>query len=208
MAFRTCRECGKRYYRSRFDTSEYRFYCNLCGFNLFQRSERAKEEAEKMVQFDDTTASSSDNDKKMGFPTTTAKPGGKITTLKRTDNDEDYLDSTRCEYSKTEVEEMKTQLQQLMFRKSNIKQTIRKLYDNINICDEKIEKIKCKLAIADREQHLRKKLRRETRELIPTLENVQKQTTTVYKNINDLLDYDSDDDCIIIKNDKNNIINE
>lgn len=197
MGFRTCKKCGKRYYQSRFDLTEYRFYCNLCGFNLFQRSERAKEEAEKMVQFKDITTSSSN--------TTT---NTEVRTLKRTDNDEDYLDSTRCEYSKTEVEEMKNQLQQLMFKKSNIKQTIRKLYDNINTCDEKIEKIKCKLAIAEREQHLRKKLRRETRELIPTLENVQKQTTNVYKNINDLLDYDSDDDCIIIKNDKNNIINE
>ena len=118
--------------------------------------------------------------------------------LRRTDNEEDYLDSTRCEYSKTEVEEMKVQLQQTMFRKSNLKQTIRKLYDNINQCDEKIEKLKCKLAIAEREQQLRKKLRRETRELIPTLENVQKQTTNVYRNINELLN-DDDDDCVVIK---------
>jgi predicted nuclease with TOPRIM domain len=189
MVYKYCKKCGKRYYKSPYDRSKYRIYCNPCGIKVFEEEEEAKEE-QKMVQFNEATTSYS-----------TMSTGCR--NLRRTDNEEDYLDSTRCEYSKTEVEEMKLQLQQLMFRKSNLKQTIRKLYDNINQCDEKIEKLKCKLAIAEREQQLRKKLRRETRELIPTLENVQKQTTNVYRSINDLLNED-DNDCITIKDELNN----
>ena len=190
MVYRNCRKCGKRYYKSPYDKSKYRFYCGTCGIKVFEEEfeenrrvyYNKKQEEDKMVQETHDVATMSTGCRE----------------LRRTDNDDDYLDSTRCEYSKTEVEEMKVQLQQLMFRKSNLKQTIRKLYDNINQCDEKIEKIKCKLAIAEREQQLRKKLRRETRELIPTLENVRKQTTNVYRNINDLLN-DDDDDCVIVK---------
>lgn len=185
MVYKTCKKCGKRYYKSPYDRSKYRIYCNSCGISVF---EEEFEENRKMVQ---------ENQSLNGTHSVATMSTG-CRELRRTDNDDDYLDSTRCEYSKTEVEEMKVQLQQLMFRKSNLKQTIRKLYDNINQCDEKIEKIKCKLAIAEREQQLRKKLRRETRELIPTLENVQKQTTNVYRNINDLLN-DDDDDCVIVK---------
>lgn len=195
MVYKNCKKCGRRYYKSPYDKSKYRFYCGICGIQTYQDDiefkeqeiNKSKEKSEKMVQ-----------QEKMGFPEKVAVMSTGCRELRRTDDEDDYLDSTRCEYSKTEVEEMKIQLQQTMFRKSNLKQTIRKLYDNINQCDEKIEKLKCKLAIAEREQQLRKKLRRETRELIPTLENVRKQTTNVYRNINDLLN-DDDDDCVIVK---------
>lgn len=196
MVYKNCKKCGKRYYKSPYDKSKYRFYCGICGIKTFEEEfeenrrsyYNKKQEEDKMVQENQSLNGTHD--------VATMSTGCRE--LRRTDNEDDYLDSTRCEYSKSEVEEMKIQLQQTMFRKSNLKQTIRKLYDNINQCDEKIEKLKCKLAIAEREQQLRKKLRRETRELIPTLENVRKQTTNVYRNINDLLN-DDDDDCVIVK---------
>ena len=204
MVYKTCKKCGKRYYRSSFDKSKYKIYCGICGVQVYQEELEKKEEQleriKKQQEKSEFYYHKEDKSEKMVqqelIDVPTMSTGCRE--LKRTDNDDDYLDSTRCEYSKNEVEEMKIQLQQTMFRKSNLKQTIRKLYDNINQCDEKIEKLKCKLAIAEREQQLRNKLRRETRELIPTLENVRKQTTNVYRNINDLLN-DDDDDCITVK---------
>lgn len=195
MVYKNCKNCGKKYYKSPYDKGRYQFYCSICGFKKFEQDQK------EMVK-----------QQQMGFPASEAKTNvGTISNsfcgLRRTDNEEDYLDSTRCEYSKTEVEEMKIELQQLMFRKANLKQTIRKLYDNINSCDEKIEKIKCKLSVAEHEQQLRKKLRRETRELIPSLESIEKNTKTVYRNINELLN-DSDDDCIIIKDIKDPFTNK
>lgn len=196
MVYRRCNNCGKRYYKSPYDKSKYRFYCGICGVQRCELDIKEKEQQVKLEEKQETMVKLQNDGPVSKDAFATMSTGCRE--LRRTDSDDDYLDSTRCEYSKTEVEEMKVQLQQTMFRKSNLKQTIRKLYDNINQCDEKIEKLKCKLAIAEREQQLRKKLRRETRELIPTLENVRKQTTNVYRNINDLL-YDDDDDCVVIK---------
>lgn len=177
MTYKRCKSCKKLFLQSPYDKSKYRIYCNGCGVDIMTQDIR---ETERRV---------------------TAVPGMSTgcRELKRTDDEDCYLDSTRCEYTRTEVEEMKSKLQEQLLRKSNLKLTIRKLYDNINACDEKIQDLNCKLAIAQREQHLRKKLRRETRELIPSLETVQKETTSVYRNINELLNENDIDDCITIK---------
>lgn len=103
--------------------------------------------------------------------------------LVRTDNEEDYLDSTYCEYSQEEVEGMKQAKSIYLMRISKIREEIKEKYGEINKLDEKINRINTKLAVAEREQHLRKKLRRETRLLLPNLQNVQKNIDSVQKNL-------------------------
>lgn len=113
--------------------------------------------------------------------------------LVRTDNDEDYLDSTYCEYSQEEVEGMRQAKSIYLMRISKIREEIREKYGEINKLESKINRINTRLAVAEREQHLRKKLRRETRLLLPNLKNVQRNIDNVQKNLLSTLHNDNDD---------------
>ena len=92
---------------------------------------------------------------------------------------------------------MKTQLRDCEFKLQDLKSKIRQHYGEINIINTKIQDLRCKLAVAKEEQDLRKKLRRETRELIPSLKSVHDNANNVFKNIHELIGSDNDD-CIII----------
>lgn len=95
------------------------------------------------------------------------------------EDDEDYLDSTRCEFSKTEYQTMKTRRLVLKNRQQQLKIDLCK-------CNEELHELDRKIAIADKEQELRKKIRRETRELIPSLVQVQNKAKEIKKNISEI----------------------
>ena len=84
------------------------------------------------------------------------------------------MDSTRCEYSEEKVKAMRGAKELYLMKISKLRDEIKKKYTEIHRLDFKIGKINTKLAVAEREQHLRKKLRRETRLLLLSLENVRK----------------------------------
>lgn len=113
--------------------------------------------------------------------------------LVRTDTDSEYLDSTRCEYTQEEVKVMKGAKELYMMKISKLREEIKEKYQEINRLESKINKINTKVAVAEREQHLRKKLRRETRLLLPSLQNVAKNIGNVQNNLLSTLSNSNDD---------------
>lgn len=192
MVYKRCIECGRLFASSTYDRIPFKHYCMNCGFQIFQAvgKELLKERKDKLEE-DKTTELYTSED------SSSSESNMERKRLRNTDNEEDYLDSTRCKYTETEVKRMKTELKDSEFRLQNIKAQIRRHYSEINLVNEKIQDLKCKLAIANEEQEMRRRLRRETRELIPSLKSVHDNANNVYKNINELLGSD-DNDCIII----------
>lgn len=113
--------------------------------------------------------------------------------LVRTDTDSEYLDSTRCEYTQEEVKVMKGAKDLYLMKISKLREEIKEKYQEINRLESKINKINTKVAVAEREQHLRKKLRRETRLLLPSLQNVAKNIGNVQNNLLSTLSNSNDD---------------
>lgn len=113
--------------------------------------------------------------------------------LVRTDTDSEYLDSTRCEYTQEEVKVMKGAKELYLMKISKLREEIKEKYQEINRLENKISKINTKVAVAEREQHLRKKLRRETRLLLPSLQNVAKNIGNVQNNLLSTLSNGNDD---------------
>lgn len=114
--------------------------------------------------------------------------------LVRTDNEEEYLDSTYCEYSQEEVAAMRGAKSLYLMKISKLRDEIKEKYSEIHRLEDKINKINTKIAVAEREQHLRKKLRRETRLLLPSLEAVSRNVNNVQKNLLSTLNNNNDDD--------------
>ena len=50
MVYRRCNNCGKRYYKSPYDKSKYRFYCGLCGVQRCQLDIKSKEKRLKKIK--------------------------------------------------------------------------------------------------------------------------------------------------------------
>lgn len=164
-----------------------------CGYQIFEAvsKELLKERTDKLENSKTPEIVSEDEG------STSSEESMERKRLRNTDNEEEYLDSTRCKYSQSEVNFMKTQLRDCEFKLQDLKSKIRQHYGEINIINTKIQDLRCKLAVAKEEQDLRKKLRRETRELIPSLKSVHDNANNVFKNIHELIGSDNDD-CIII----------
>lgn len=193
MVYKRCIECGKLFACSTFDRIPFKHYCMKCGYQIFEAvsKELLKERTDKLENSKTPEIVSEDEG------STSSEESMERKRLRNTDNEEEYLDSTRCKYSQSEVNFMKTQLRDCEFKLQDLKSKIRQHYGEINIINTKIQDLRCKLAVAKEEQDLRKKLRRETRELIPSLKSVHDNANNVFKNIHELIGSDNDD-CIII----------
>lgn len=146
--YKLCKTCKRRYYKSPFDQNNwYSDYCNACATNI---SDKLSDKVEKHME--------------------------RKRKLERTDNEEEYLDSTKCEYTRSEYDKLKSEQLKLRNHLQQLKVAIGKTND-------KLKEIDIKLAIAQKEQEIRRKIRRETRVLIPALEEVKKNVNQVRTNI-------------------------
>ena len=152
--FYRCLKCKKRYFRSVYDKNQpYSVYCNQCNVNeIINEMERPYQQQQQQKQLQ------------------------RKRKLERTDNEKEYLDSSKCEYTKSEYDQLKSEQLKLRNHLHDLKIAIGKTND-------KLKEIDIKLAIAQREQYIRRKLRRETRILIPALEEVKKNVNQVRTNI-------------------------
>lgn len=158
MSYKTCNNCKKRYYKSPFDENYwYSDYCNTCATDI---SDKLSDMVEKHMM---------EKQGKLNFNERKRK-------LERTDNEEDYLDSSKCEYTRSEYDKLKSEQLKLRNYLQQLKVAIGKTND-------KLKEIDIKLAIAQKEQEIRRKIRRETRVLIPALEEVKKNVNQVRTNI-------------------------
>lgn len=165
MTYINCKGCNKRFYKSPYFKGKYSQYCNQCG------SIQLNKDKSNDVQYMSTGCRK----------------------LVRTDTEEEYLDSTYCEYSQEEVKAMRGAKSLYSMKISKLRDEIKEKYSEIHRLEEKINKINTKIAVAEREQHLRKKLRRETRLLLPSLETVNRNVNNVKKNLLSTLHNDNDD---------------
>lgn len=163
---KNCKNCNKKTNYSKYEQKyEYYYYCFDCIYNMVQQGQWS------CIQHKNKQDNCEDCKNNCINKRVNRKRG-----LWRTDNDEDYLDSTRCEYTKTEY-------QTLVQRRLVLKSRIQQLKIDIARSNDELKNIETKIAVAEKEQELRKKLRRETRELIPTLNQVQKKANEIQKNI-------------------------
>lgn len=177
MVFTYCNSCYKKIYYSIYEQDyKYTHYCFDCLYLMVQEGKRS------CIQHQFKTEGCKDCQKQDNLKWNRKR-------LWRTDNEEDYLDSTACEYSKTEYDTMKTRLLVLKNRHQQLKIDLCK-------CNEEMKDLEKKIAIADKEQEIRKKLRRETRELIPSLINVQEKAKEIKKNIQGITSGKSDNESI------------
>ena len=146
--YKTCKNCKKRYYKSSLDENYwYSDYCNGCAIDI---STKLSDKVEKHME--------------------------RKRKLERMDKEEDYLDSSKCEYTRSEYDKLKSEQLKLRNHLQQLKVAIGKTND-------KLKEIDIKLAIAQKEQEIRRKIRRETRVLIPALEEVKKNVNQVRTNI-------------------------
>ena len=169
MPYINCKSCNKRIYQSPYE-SKY-FYSNFCNNCVMQQLEENVHCPNHETYIENCPTCKMYNDQK----------------LKRTDREDDYLDSTRCEYTQTEYEEMVRRRTELKNKHQELKIKMAKL-------NEEIRELDIKIAVATQEQRIRKKIRRETRELIPSLKQVQENAEKIKKNILNELDNDNNDD--------------
>lgn len=145
--YKKCKNCKRRYYTSSLDENYwYSNYCNNCATDIIMEKQG-----------------------KLNFNERKRK-------LERTDNEEEYLDSSKCEYTRSEYDKLKSEQLKLRNHLQQLKVAIGKTND-------KLKEIDIKLAIAQKEQEIRRKIRRETRVLIPALEEVKKNVNQVRTNI-------------------------
>lgn len=168
---KNCKFCNKKINYSKYEQKyDYYNYCFDCIYNMVQQGQWS------CVQHKFKKENCEDCNRSENEKWDNRKRFGNRKRLWRTDNDEDYLDSTRCEYTKTEYN---TLIQRRLLLKSRIQQ----LKIDIARSNDELKEVEMKIAVAEKEQELRKKLRRETRELIPTLTQVQKKADEIQRNI-------------------------
>ena len=185
MPYIICKGCNKRIYQSPYESKYfYSNFCNDCNVQQLQAEmDNEKEENDDTIAIQksckyhvvkDENCEECKNNDNFKFRYIRKR-------IRRTDNDNDYLDSTYCEYTKTDYETM-------IQRRLVLKNRQQQLKIDLARTNDEIKELDIKIAIAKKEQYLRKKLRRETRELLPSLQKVKENADKVRENILDSLD--------------------
>ena len=196
MPYVNCKGCNKRIYQSPYESKYfYSYFCNDCNVQQIQDAidnEKCERDDTITIQTQCKYHKIKDENCKECKRNENLKFNLSRKRLMRTDNDEDYLDSTYCEYTKTDYETM-------IQRRLVLKNRAQQLKIDLARTNDEIKELDIKIAIAKKEQFLRKKLRRETRELLPALQEVKNNADKVRENILDSLDITN----LINENDNN-----